>query len=161
MHQVHHAIAHDGRELAVKIQYPTLRDEFSGDMFTHWLVLNIADMLFDRTHQRPRNVPSHSSAVNHKVLGSTDFDLAWMHDELEQNLVKELDFENEARNSERCARNFRYLFAVMRSLSPQEAKYSLSLMAQRQDEHLRAQGRVAAHYQASVDNGVHSWSEDQ
>jgi hypothetical protein len=47
--QVHHAVAHDGRELAVKIQYPTLRDEFSGDMFTHWLVLNMADMLFDRT----------------------------------------------------------------------------------------------------------------
>lgn len=81
--QVHHAVAHDGRELAVKIQYPTLRDEFSGDMFTHWLVLNMADMLFDH------------------------FDLAWMHDELEQNLVKELDFENEARNSERCAHNFR------------------------------------------------------
>jgi predicted unusual protein kinase regulating ubiquinone biosynthesis (AarF/ABC1/UbiB family) len=42
-------VAHDGRELAVKIQYPTLRDEFSGDMFTHWLVLNMADILFDRT----------------------------------------------------------------------------------------------------------------
>jgi predicted unusual protein kinase regulating ubiquinone biosynthesis (AarF/ABC1/UbiB family) len=35
-----------------------------------------------------------------------------MHDELEQNLVKELDFENEARNSERCAHNFRCLFPV-------------------------------------------------
>jgi len=81
--QVHHAIAHDGRELAVKVQYPSLQDEFRGDMFTHWIVLNMADMLFDQ------------------------FDLAWMHDELEQNLVKELDFVNEAHNSERCAQNFR------------------------------------------------------
>ena len=36
-----------------------------------------------------------------------DFDLVWMHDELESNLVKELDFENEGRNGELSALNFR------------------------------------------------------
>lgn len=81
--QVHHAITHEGEELAVKVQYPTLRDEYSGDMLTHWLVLKIAAMLFE------------------------EFDLVWMHDELEASLTKELDFEIEARNSERCAQNFR------------------------------------------------------
>jgi len=65
--QVHHAIAHDGRELAVKVQYPSLQDEFRGDMFTHWIVLNMADMLFDRIRShsllftRPLNCPPFAS----------------------------------------------------------------------------------------------------
>jgi predicted unusual protein kinase regulating ubiquinone biosynthesis (AarF/ABC1/UbiB family) len=32
--------------------------------------------------------------------------MQWMHEEIEGNLRKELDFENEARNAERSARNF-------------------------------------------------------
>ncbi|KAL6043906.1 putative aarF domain-containing protein kinase 5, variant 2 [Balamuthia mandrillaris] len=81
--QVHRAITHDGREVAVKVQYPNLRVEFAGDMWTHETVLKIAPIVFE------------------------GFDLAWAHEEIESNLVKELDFENEGRNAERCARNFK------------------------------------------------------
>ncbi len=40
-------MTHDGKEVAVKVQYPALRAEFSADMFTHWLVLTFADLLFE------------------------------------------------------------------------------------------------------------------
>lgn len=109
--QVHHAVSHDGRELAVKVQYPTLRDEFSGDMFTHWLILNMADILFEGIFQQQQQPFGWCSLS----LIFADFDLAWIHDELERNLVRELDFVHEAENSERCARNFKCVSRVAQS----------------------------------------------
>eukprot|EP00455_Lapot_gusevi_P018794 TRINITY_DN2030_c0_g3_i1.p1 TRINITY_DN2030_c0_g3~~TRINITY_DN2030_c0_g3_i1.p1 ORF type:complete len:560 (-),score=59.09 TRINITY_DN2030_c0_g3_i1:65-1678(-) len=81
--QVHHAVTKDGQEVAVKIQYPELRKNFSADMLVHYLILKSARFLFK------------------------GFRLEWMHPEIEENLSKELDFENEGRNAERTAENFR------------------------------------------------------
>ena len=68
--QVHHAVTHDGREVAVKVQFPYLRDQFKGDMFIHYLILHVAPLVFP------------------------GFELEWMHEEVASNLFKELDFEN-------------------------------------------------------------------
>jgi aarF domain-containing kinase len=80
--QVHIAYKLDGEKVAVKIQHPTLRKDFEGDMWNHEVTLKAAGYLFD------------------------GFDLGWMHNELESNLRKELDFENEGLNAEHCASNF-------------------------------------------------------
>eukprot|EP00808_Paulinella_micropora_P010219 g54933.t1 len=80
--QVHRAVLHSGEQVAVKVQHQPLRRQFQADMLAQWLVMTIADALFEA------------------------FDLAWMHPELRSNLEKELDFENEGRNGDRCAALF-------------------------------------------------------
>jgi aarF domain-containing kinase len=79
--QVHRARLRTGDEVAVKVQYPQLQRQFNGDMFAHWASLWCASRLFK------------------------SFDLEWTHDEVEENLRKELDFRTEADNAERTARN--------------------------------------------------------
>lgn len=81
--QVHRARRKDGKEVAVKVQYRTLRDEFQGDMFVHKVIVHSAKYLFE------------------------GFNLGWMHEEVKVNLFKELDFIVEGQNAERCAYNFR------------------------------------------------------
>eukprot|EP00823_Brevimastigomonas_motovehiculus_P004296 TRINITY_DN279_c0_g6_i1.p1 TRINITY_DN279_c0_g6~~TRINITY_DN279_c0_g6_i1.p1 ORF type:complete len:713 (-),score=88.90 TRINITY_DN279_c0_g6_i1:261-2399(-) len=80
--QVHWCKTKDGREVALKVQYPHLRKGFHLDMFTHFVVLHAAQLLF----------PS--------------FQLTWMHDEMYNSLIKELDFVNEGRNAEVCRAYF-------------------------------------------------------
>lgn len=80
--QVHHAVTHDGREVAVKMQYPEVRRRFGVDMFTYDLVLQLLAKFF----------PS--------------LDMRWMNNEMRNVLEQELDFMNEARNAEKASKNF-------------------------------------------------------
>ena len=74
--QVHRARLPDGRAVAVKLQYPNLRKEFKWDLLAHFIVLKCTEFAFPRFH------------------------LSWMHDEIADNLTKELDFLNEAHNAD-------------------------------------------------------------
>lgn len=81
--QVHEArLRGTGEKVAVKVQHRALAGDFGADMFAQWACLNVAPYLFK------------------------GFELAWMHDEIEFYLEQELNFEREARNGERAARNF-------------------------------------------------------
>ena len=81
--QVHRAELHDGTRVAVKIIYPLLRKEMSSD----FAVLR-------------------TFGASIKPAG---LDLTWLLADFEKELAKELDFENEARNSEATARKLAHL----------------------------------------------------
>ena len=80
--QVHRAVLPDGRVVAVKLQYPNLRKEFGWDLLAHFIVLKCTEFAFPRFH------------------------LSWMHDEIADNLTKELDFLNEAHNADKGRAHF-------------------------------------------------------
>ena len=81
--QVHQAVTKDGRTVAVKLQYPEIRDRFVIDMFSHDVTLHALAYFFPK------------------------LDVTWAGPELQAVLKQELDFENEARNSERAMIEFR------------------------------------------------------
>lgn len=80
--QVHEAVTHEGEHVAVKLQYPEIRDRFVIDMFSHDVVLQALAYFFPK------------------------LDVTWAGPELKSVLAQELDFINEARNSERAKSYF-------------------------------------------------------
>jgi aarF domain-containing kinase len=82
--QVHKAVLKGtGQEVCVKIQHPQLQGQVAGDMWAFQTVLNFAGTLF-----------------------YDGFDFSFFAQELNQAIVKELDFVTEADNCERCGASF-------------------------------------------------------
>ncbi|XP_062212116.1 putative ABC1 protein At2g40090 [Phragmites australis] len=83
--QVHAARTRDGQKVAVKVQHDHLKDTGVVDIATVDLLVNVLHYIFPT------------------------FDYRWLVDEVRESAPKELDFLNEARNSEKCLENFRRL----------------------------------------------------
>ncbi|KAG2491437.1 hypothetical protein HYH03_010223 [Edaphochlamys debaryana] len=75
--QVHHAVLKDGREVAVKVQYPGLASSVTADLTTMRVLALAAGALFPAIR------------------------LTWLYEEMAAKLEVELDFRNEVANSNR------------------------------------------------------------
>ncbi len=80
--QVHRARLHDGRDVAVKVQYPDIEEIVRVDLQNIRALTRVAGMVLK------------------------DYDLQSMVDELSTNAPLELDFIHEGHNAEACAANF-------------------------------------------------------
>jgi predicted unusual protein kinase regulating ubiquinone biosynthesis (AarF/ABC1/UbiB family) len=80
--QVHRARLHDGRDVAVKVQYPDIEEIVRVDLQNMRMLAGAADRLL------------------------RDFDFRPIIDELNANIPLELDFVHEGQNAELAARNF-------------------------------------------------------
>ncbi|XP_050156554.1 putative ABC1 protein At2g40090 isoform X2 [Malus sylvestris] len=81
--QVHVARNHNGEKVAVKVQHTHMTDTAAADCATVNFIVNTLHQIF----------PS--------------FDYRWLIEEMQESLPKELDFINEAKNSEKCLENFK------------------------------------------------------
>ncbi|XP_029349169.1 aarF domain-containing protein kinase 1 isoform X2 [Echeneis naucrates] len=77
--QVHKAVLHDGRTVAVKVQHPKVQTQSSKDIVVMELLVRVVHWLF------------------------TDFAFLWLVEEAKKNMPLELDFLNEGRNAEKVA----------------------------------------------------------
>ncbi|KAL2622699.1 hypothetical protein R1flu_002904 [Riccia fluitans] len=80
--QVHRAKLLDGEEVAVKVQYPHLQEQFEIDVRTMAILSKAIALLFP------------------------DYQFEWIVPEFEKGLSRELDFEQEGKNAEQTAKNF-------------------------------------------------------
>ncbi|KAL3838737.1 hypothetical protein ACJIZ3_023328 [Penstemon smallii] len=81
--QVHHALLKDGQEVAVKVQYPGLEYQMQYDFATMTFLSRLVAWIFP------------------------DYRFEWMVSEFEKSIASELDFIQEAKNSERTAISFK------------------------------------------------------
>lgn len=86
--QVFKARLHTGQQVAVKVQYSDLQKRFISDLATIIFLQDIVELIFK------------------------DYNFGWIMRDLRKNLVQELNFEQEARNAERCAKDLRKLTYV-------------------------------------------------
>ncbi|XP_028994831.1 aarF domain-containing protein kinase 1 isoform X3 [Betta splendens] len=77
--QVHRAVLHDGRTVAVKVQHPKVQRQSSRDIMVMEVLVRAVHWLFP------------------------DFSFVWLVEEAKKNMPLELDFLNEGRNAERVA----------------------------------------------------------
>ncbi|KAL1833527.1 hypothetical protein ACET3Z_003178 [Daucus carota] len=81
--QVHRAVLKNKQEVAVKVQYPGLEQQMRFDLATMSFLSKSVSLLFP------------------------EYRFQWMISEFTKNIAMELDFNQEAKNSERTARNFK------------------------------------------------------
>lgn len=87
--QVFQATTKDGEKVAVKVQYIDLQKRFAGDLGTIIFLQDIIEIV-------------------HK-----NYNFGWIIRDIRKNLEKELDFVNEGKNSEKCAKDlakFSYVY---------------------------------------------------
>ncbi|XP_024865240.1 aarF domain-containing protein kinase 1 isoform X2 [Kryptolebias marmoratus] len=77
--QVHKAVLHDGKTVAVKVQHPKVQRQSSKDIMVMEVLVKAVHWLFP------------------------DFAFMWLVEEAKKNMPLELDFVNEGRNAERVA----------------------------------------------------------
>uniref|UniRef100_A0A8P0T0D6 AarF domain-containing protein kinase 1 n=3 Tax=Canis lupus TaxID=9612 RepID=A0A8P0T0D6_CANLF len=82
--QVHKAVLHDGRTVAVKVQHPKVQAQSSKDILLMEVLVLAVKQLFP------------------------EFEFMWLVDEAKKNLPLELDFLNEGRNSEKVAQMLKH-----------------------------------------------------
>ncbi|KAK8745741.1 hypothetical protein OTU49_000354 [Cherax quadricarinatus] len=83
--QVHRAKLHNGQEVAVKVQHPSVKSHSKVDMKGMELLVGIVSRIFP------------------------EFRFEWLVEEMKKNLPKELNFTNEAQNAEKVASQFTHL----------------------------------------------------
>ncbi|XP_055989698.1 aarF domain-containing protein kinase 1 [Sorex fumeus] len=82
--QVHKAVMHDGRTVAVKVQHPKVQTQSLTDILLMEMLVLAVKKLFP------------------------DFEFMWLVDEAKKNLPLELDFLNEGRNAEKVAQMLKH-----------------------------------------------------
>lgn len=176
--QVHCAVGHDGRPLAVKVQHARLRDSCAADILMVETVVRAAHLLFpDFNYQwlvdeMKHNLPRVRLCAGHVLAlragSASTWSTSWSLFIHTPGLGRqELDFEVEAANAERCRRNLASPRSAVRStgccscgnthtLAWRTGKGLLPVSRCAAGSRPRARARhpAALHDQARADNGA-------